>query len=284
MMGKKILFSLILLSIVASSCQKVEALIEATFKSEELLNLSYGNSTGNTMDVYLPAGRSENNTKIVFLIHGGSWSGGDKSELTQYASTLRLKGFAVVNLNYRLINATGNVTFADQLKDINDAVNFACSKASEWRVSNKIGLVGVSAGAHLALLYTYANNADNKVKTVVSLAGPTNLSDARNINSQMVSVVEKLVGSTLSSNPQAFAAVSPISRVNESSKPTLIFHGKKDTVVPVQQSIDLKAKLDEMHVNSKLVIYEDAGHEVVNDNNFASFIEELEDWLTININ
>jgi dipeptidyl aminopeptidase/acylaminoacyl peptidase len=192
-------------------------------------------------------------------------------------------GYAVVNLNYRLVTSSGTVKLADQINDIREAVNFAYSKSVDWEVSNKIGLVGASAGAHLALLYTYAYNADDKVKTVVSLAGPVNFNDARNVSPQLASVVEGLVGAKLSSNPQAFAALSPIAKVTPSSKPTLIFHGRKDTTVPIQQSIDLKAKLDEANVKNKLVIYENAGHEVVSTDNMASFMGDLSSWLNANM-
>ena len=281
-MGKRVLLCLLLLTIIATSCQKVEALMEATFKSQDLLNISYGADPNKIMDVYLPAGRGDN-TEIVFLIHGGSWSSGDKSEFTEHALNLRRMGYAVVNLNYRLVNSNGTIKLSDQINDIRDAVNFAYSKSVDWEVSNKIGLVGTSAGAHLALLYTYAYNADDKVKTVVSLAGPVNFNDARNVSPQLASVVEGLVGAKLSSNPQAFTALSPIAKVTANSKPTLIFHGRKDTTVPIQQSIDLKAKLDEANVKNKLVIYENAGHEVVNTDNMASFMADLSSWLNANI-
>ena len=281
-MGKRVLLGLLLLTIITTSCQKVEALMEATFKSQDLLNISYGADPNNIMDVYLPAGRGDN-TEIVFLIHGGSWTSGDKSEFTEHAINLRRMGYAVVNLNYRLVTGSGSIKLADQINDIRQAVNFAYSKSVDWEVSNKIGLVGASAGAHLALLYTYAYNADDKVKTVVSLAGPVNFNDARNVSAQLASVVESLVGARLSSNPEAFKALSPIAKVTASSKPTLIFHGRKDTTVPIQQSIDLKAKLDEANVKNKLVIYENAGHEVVNTDNMASFMADLSSWLNANI-
>ncbi|WP_256009217.1 prolyl oligopeptidase family serine peptidase [Desertivirga xinjiangensis] len=282
MMGKPIFALLLFFALFTASCDKVENLIEKTFESEELLNVSYGSDANNTMDVYLPANRSED-TKIVFLIHGGYWTSGDKSEFTEYPSLLRRKGFAVVNLNYRLVNANGTVELIDQQNDLKAAVNYAYSRASEWGVSNQIGLLGASAGGHLALLYTYSNNADGKVKTVISLAGPANLTDTRNVNLQLAAGVERLVGASFLTNIQAFLDASPINKVNSSTRPTLIFHGKKDVIVPVQQSIDLKAKLDQFNVASKLVVYENTGHEVLSQENAAGFLTEVETWLKANI-
>ena len=274
---------LLLTVFLGSSCDKIEDFVSRTFHSEDLLNVSYGTDTLNKMDVYLPAARG-GNTKLVFLIHGGSWYSGDKSEFTEYATTLRSKGYAVVNLNYRLVNAAGTVKLQQQEDDLKAAIDYAYAKSEDWGVSNKIALVGASAGAHLAMLYTYANNADNKVKTVVSLAGPTNLTDTRNITVQAAGLVKALLGVSPYVNPQAYVDASPISKVNASSKPTLIFHGKKDVTVPVQQSIDLNARLIQSNIKSKLVIYENTGHEVVNTTNFADFILDLDTWLRENIN
>jgi len=273
---------LLLVVFLTSSCEKIEDFVNRTFKSEDLVNISYGIDAGNTMDVYLPAARGIN-TRVVFLIHGGSWYGGDKSEFTSYANTLRSRGYAVVNMNYRLVNQAGTVHVEQQLEDLKMAVNYVWDKAAEWGISHNFGLVGASAGGHLAMLYTYANNGDDKVQTVVSLAGPTNLTDTRNASQQQMGLVIAVIGVSPTVNPQAYVNASPIARVSASSKPTLIFHGRKDATVAVQQSIDLKATLDQANVKNKLVIYEAAGHEVINGENYASFLSDLDSWLRENL-
>jgi dipeptidyl aminopeptidase/acylaminoacyl peptidase len=133
------------------------------------------------------------------------------------------------------------------------------------------------------MLYTYANNADNRVQTVVSLAGPTNLTDTRYATPQSMGLVAALLGVSPTVNPQAYINASPSLRVNANSKPTLIFHGRKDATVNVQQSIDLEAVLDQANVKNKLVIYETTGHEVVNSGNIASFYNDLDSWLIENL-
>src|ERR1044072_2498602 len=67
-------------------------------------NVAYGPDPKQVMDVYLPAGRSVHSTKILFLIHGGSWSGGDKNGFKTYIDSLNnhLKDYAFININYRL--------------------------------------------------------------------------------------------------------------------------------------------------------------------------------------
>lgn len=282
-MQKKWKAALLVLAVVMTgACKKVEDLVDNTFNSKELMNVSYGSDANNVMDVYLPAGRDES-TPVVIFVHGGSWISGDKSEFSAYASLLRRKGFAVVNMNYRLVNASGSIRLAEQRNDLKTAVDYVYSKASEWNVSNKIGLLGASAGAHLSLLYTYKDNSDNKVKTVVSLAGPTNFTDTRNVSLQQATLVQQLVGADFLTNLQPFRDASPIFQVSASSRPTLIFHGRTDTTVPVQQSVDLKAALEAAGVKNKLVIYEGTGHEVINAGNTEAFFAEVESWLRENI-
>ena len=59
---------------------------------------------------------------------------------------------------------------------------------------------------------------------------------------------------------QLLQQASPISHVTKNSPPTLLIHGDKDEVVPLQQSVVLAAKLKQVGVPVKLVIRKDGGH------------------------
>lgn len=66
------------------------------------LDLSYGpHGEANLLDVYLPADASEALPAII-SIHGGGWVYGSKELYSHYCMRLALRGFAVVNFNYRL--------------------------------------------------------------------------------------------------------------------------------------------------------------------------------------
>jgi dipeptidyl aminopeptidase/acylaminoacyl peptidase len=275
-MKNKVIGCLLLLLTIASACKKEETV--ESLPAEKIADLAYGTSLRNTMDVYLPQGRSAR-TKVVVLVHGGFWTGGDKADLAVYAQKLAEMGYAVANINYRLASGSAKVGLDEQLNDIEIALKFVQSKASEWEISPKgAALAGASAGAHLSMLYTYAYNADNYIKTVISLAGPANLTDSRNVNPMVQAVVYGLIGKDLELNSQAYLSASPLYQVKPGSKPTLIFHGKQDVVVPVQQSVDLKSKFDQYLIKSKLVLY-DTGHEVIQPANQEAFFLEVKSWL-----
>ncbi|HEY0056714.1 MAG TPA: prolyl oligopeptidase family serine peptidase [Pedobacter sp.] len=251
-------------------------------KEEVFLDTAYSSNEENTMDVYLPLKRSDS-TKVIFLLHGGSWATGDKDSLTQLAVFLKDKGFAVVNMNYRLTGTNPANIHPAQQNDIKAAINFVASKAFNWHISSdKYGMLGVSAGAHLALLYTYAYNTNNKIKTVASLSGPTNFTDPRGIGFPQAAAVAALLGASFEANPTLYREASPLSKVNSLSKPTLIIHGNFDSVVPAHQATDLYAKLNLFNVKSDLLLY-NTGHDLYNDANKQEILNKITSWFSGNI-
>jgi dipeptidyl aminopeptidase/acylaminoacyl peptidase len=280
---KSILSGLLFIFIISAGCKKVPDQQEAAPSSQDLLNVSYGTHVRNSLDVYLPEQRDAK-TSVILLVHGGSWLGGDKSAFTDLAKSWRDKGYAAVTMNYRLTNTPENNIHPAQVNDIAKAIGYISSKAAEWKISSdKFGLMGVSAGGHLALLYTYKYDSSNKVKTVISMAGPTDFTPTSNLSATQIQIVQFLIGTPYLSNPSAYAEASPISHVKANSKPTLLFHGKLDVVVPFQQSVDLKNRLVQFSTVHKLVTYEDTGHEVINANYMASFLAECENWFKLHL-
>lgn len=276
------LVGIIILLILASGCKKaVVEQVPEPLKAEDHLNVSYGTNSRNVLDIYLPEARDEN-TPVIILIHGGSWFEGDKASFTDLAKYWRDKGYAAATMNYRLTHTSENNIHPAQVNDIGKAIDFIAAKKIDWQISSaKFALQGASAGAHLSLLYTYKYNTNMKVKTVISMAGPTDLSSAQMANPLQIQVTNWLIGTTIQANPGAYAEASPITHVDAKSKPTLIFHGKLDVVVPYQQSEDLISRLDKFGIDKKLVLYPDTGHEVLNLTHTASFLVECENWFKL---
>ena len=252
------------------SCQK--AINEdASLTSLDLKQVSYGSNTANNMDIYLPAGRNSDSTKVILFIHGGSWSGGDKTDFDDAITAIRSKvtGYAILNINYRLAN-NGINTFPAQIDDIQAALTFIESRAGEYRINtNKVCLIGASAGAHLALLEAYKNNSLGKIKAIVDLFGPTDLTDLYN-NHPFPEIVKPILinflGTTPDTNPTLYFQASPINYVTAQSVPTKIFHGSDDIVVPIGQSYTLKSKLEANNVKVEMTVYTGEGHGWVGNN------------------
>lgn len=226
-------------------------------------DVSYGSDAAQKMDIYLPAGRTASTTKVLVLVHGGGWTAGDKSEFDPYIATLqqRLPDYAIFNINYRLANNT-NSRFPAQENDVKAAIEFMANKFGDYNVSNKVVLLGFSAGAHLALLQGYKHTSVVKPKAVISFFGPTDLVDMYNNPVSMYAplLLEALLGAKPSQDLNAYQQSSPSFFVNSSVAPTMLLHGGQDNLVAYSQSELLRDKLKAAGVVNQYVFYPNEGH------------------------
>jgi len=250
------------------------------------LNVPYGADPNQKMDVYLPGGRTTASTKLIILIHGGGWTTGDKADLTTYVDTLkkRLPGWAIINVNYRLATGTANF-FPAQENDIKAAVEFIYGKRNEYMISDKYVILGMSAGAHLALQQAYKITSPIKMKAVVDFYGPTDMPDMYNNppNPLVPLLMVQVTGGTPTTQASLYASSSPVNYVSSQCPPTIIFHGGIDIVVSVTQSVALKAKLTLAGVTSQLFIYPTENHAYVGPNLTDSFDKTVA-FINANVN
>jgi acetyl esterase/lipase len=228
--------------------------------SEELTvtNVSYGTDPRNTMDIFLPKNRTKE-TKAVVFIHGGGWKEGSKEELTSMATKFADNGYASIAINYRYANVQEHISYVEMMADIDAALAFLKTKSAEYTFNaDQITLFGHSAGAHLALLYAYRNNERSQVRSVISLAAPTDLPALLEVD-VFPALLYNLVGSE---ELEKYEDASPIDHVGTGVVPTYCFHGKADTSIPYQQAEKLYAVLEQKNTLAhRLKLFEDVGHE-----------------------
>ncbi|TCC94510.1 alpha/beta hydrolase [Pedobacter frigiditerrae] len=252
------------------ACDKAEEVSYQTkTEAEIILDLSYGTDPKQVMDVYLPPNRTSNMATII-LIHGGSFIGGDKSQYTNAAKYLASSGFAVLNVNYRLVDATGvynlpnpvhkesAVKLKDQVADVSAAVDFAIAHAKQWVISgSRLSIAGHSAGGTLGLLYAYGDKNANKVKAVSNLAGAldlvfTNFSGWQVFPSYIVEGGYRFTGFEISlANETAYKEISPLYFANENKRvPTLNVFPQNNIVegLPLQDKAIYDKFTDRLHV------------------------------------
>ncbi len=253
-----------LIGLLGASCKKSSD----TNTSTEVVqtDIAYATvSPQQKMDMYLPDGHSAASTYTVIMIHGGSWSGGDKTDFNVDIPSIRslLGNYAVFNLNYRLANG-GSVLLQQQTDDINTAVDYITSKATEYNINvSKIAVMGASAGGHLALLKAYKFNTDGRIKAMVDLFGPNDMAWMYNnhpIPAITQPIIANVMGATPTSNPTAYTNGSPINFVTATVPPTIIFHGTADPVVPISESDRLNAKLQTAGVTHQYITYAGESH------------------------
>ncbi len=260
-MKTKIILSFLLLTFLfscSSSNNEIIPIVE-DLPASTLLNQSYGIDSQQKFDLYLPENRSENKTKTIILVHGGSWVGGDKNDMNYLIPIIKqnFPDYAIANINYRLANAS-RYAFPMQNEDLEAVFNKL--KNDNNGISDNFGFIGTSAGGHLSMLYSYSNNSNNNIKMVVSIVGPTNFKDENYTNNSIfASQYLTLTGFEYSANPEYFEQLSPLFRATATSPPTLLLYGNADSLIPNTQHQDLNIKLTQLGVYNELKVY-DGGH------------------------
>lgn len=278
----KNLFLLFCFSFFLVSCKKETSDgTDAQVAEKTLLNVAYGSNAAQTMDVYLPANRTSSSHALV-LVHGGSWSTGDKADFNEYLAVFkeRLPEYALFNINYRLAALPAENLFPTQEQDVKAAMDFIVSKNSEYIFDTaKMALLGASAGAHLALLQAYKYNMP-KIKAVVDMFGPTDLAElfeTTNI-AEFRNGIAVLLSGTPATNSAAYQSASPINFASSTSPPTLILHGGEDFLVSVAQSVALQGKLQAANVPVQLVVYPSESHGWTGPN-LTDTYQKIDDFL-----
>lgn len=111
-----------------------------------------GNTVDMAMDIYVPPSTGSDRPTAVF-IHGGGFSGGDKSSLRFAAKGMARRGWTSITLGYRL-NTSSNVVAraAGGIGDGQIAVSWLRDNAAVYDIDvNRIALIGSSAGGVIAL-------------------------------------------------------------------------------------------------------------------------------------
>jgi len=230
-------------------------------QAQEILNVSYGGDSDQVYDIYLPANRTQETTKVFILVHGGSWVSGDKSSLN-YAKDLlqtEFEDYAIVNINYRLGNGT-SLPFDNQLDDISTIIADLKTKQSTYAISNQYAFIGFSAGAHLSMLWSYTRDQLNEVNMVGNIVGPTNFTDPAYLENagSFFQFLSTTIGQDATN--QLLEQYSPFHQVTSNSAPTIMFYGGMDSLIPNSQGIDMDNKLGMLNVTHEFTFYPEEGH------------------------
>jgi acetyl esterase/lipase len=201
-----------------------------------------------SLDFYPAFNRA--NAPCVIVVHGGGWNGGSRAEIPHFNHWLARGGYAVAAIDYRL---APQFRWPAQREDITAAVAFLKAHASALGIdASRLVLLGRSAGGHLAEAAAYTRH-DPAIRGVVALYAPADVHFAWEFSrDDDVLKSPQLLKDFLGGTPEAVRAnydeASPIRFVGQTTPPTLLIHGRLDTLVWHRQSERLDRKLTEAHV------------------------------------
>lgn len=156
-----------------------------TSPREVILGVSQGTNHLLLADVWEPPGGGQRTGMVIIYLHGGLWQALDKGFLVQpLFRRLTGQGHVVLDVAYSL---SPEANLERMLCDVKQAILWMKRHAAEIGIKpERIVLMGVSGGAHLALLAAYAPHhpafralqpeADISVRGVVGISAITDLS------------------------------------------------------------------------------------------------------------
>jgi len=217
-------------------------------------DLQYGVLAKQRLDVYTPTKNSGQKLPIVIFLHGGGWNSGDKNQYRFVGAALAEQGWIGVSVNYRLYPAVKYPAFMD---DAALAVKYVHEHATEWGGdSQKIYLMGHSAGAHIATMLALDNEFLQKIggdshwlRGVIGVAGPYDFIPFT------FDYMHDLFG------PEAnYAQSQPMNYARADAPPLLLLHGMTDTNVLPRNTIKLVAAMQRQGGNVQAHYYEGVNH------------------------
>ena len=226
------------------------------------------------LDVYHPPPQATLRSAMIVL-HGGGYVSGSRSDFSVVEPARRLAeaGYVAFSIDYRLFQERDRRNaWPTPLDDAQRAVRWVRANATTYDVDpQRVGAYGVSAGAGLAAHLGVRDTRDNsdpeladyssRVACVVDLAGPTDGTLA-SANPGDSAFAVTFFGGTIAEIPDVYRDASALPHIDEATAPFLVVHGVQDTIVSVEHSRRLVARLRQEGIGVDYVELPDAGHDV----------------------
>ena len=246
--------------------------------------IGYRNISQPTLTVYLPEKSLVTGAAVVICPGGGYGMESYRLEGTNIAEAFQKRGIAAFILKYRL---PSDSIMPDKsigpLQDAQQAIKTVRGRAAEWGINpNKIGIMGFSAGGHLASTAgthfekSYIPNSENTslrpdflilIYPVISLKDGMMHGGSRN----------NLLGK--SPSEEQIALFSNELHVTAQTPQTWLTHTGDDTVVPVENSIRFYQELIRNKVPAEMHLYPKGNHGFILYMNPDEWMLPLFDWM-----
>lgn len=270
----KFFFALLLLLSLSLPTFAQESL-PAPYHADFYIPYVEDNTVRHTLDVYYPT--TDSPVPTILLIHGGGFTQSDKQSMFGLAAVLVQEGFAVVAINYRFLP---NHPYPAQIQDSFCALAWIQARTESYPFdAEKVVVVGYSAGAYLANMLGVIDDTSlymegcphptpARIAGVVSYASSNIFELGEQINPNGRTYIENYTGVDLAELSDAeildiARPLTPLSWVDGSEPPFLIFHGDADTTVSSAGSQLLAEALEAVGVRTIFYIAPGVNHNIV---------------------
>ncbi len=253
------LFLSLLITIAAMSQEKIKLYPNGATESNELASAERLSDSEFLIDISearmlaFPADKAKANGAAVLICPGGGYRGVSHiKEGEEFAHWFNEMGVSAFVLYYRMPNGH----HAIPLKDAQTAFSIIRSRSKEWNIKkNKIGIMGFSAGGHLASTFGTHFKTKNERPAFMMLAYPVvSMDQAITHGGSRLNLLGKTPSDEL------VKLYSNELQITKKTPPTFIVHAKDDGAVPIANSENLEKALKAHNVPVKLVPYDKGGH------------------------
>ena len=254
----------------------------------EIIHVSHVQSPDIT--VYLPSKRSATGQAVIICPGGGYAALAYNWEGTDVAKLLNAKGITAIVLKYRLPNSKSNIVpNISPLMDAKRAIRMVRYYAAKWNIKkDKIGIMGFSAGGHLAsTLGTHFDNGN--LNTADSIEQMSSRPDFMILVYPVISMSKTIMhrgsrNNLIGDKPSDDMAklYSNELQVTKQTPPTILFHATDDKAVPVENSLLFYQALKDNGVPVEMHIYPAGGHGfglALGKGYLETWTDRLIDWL-----
>jgi len=221
--------------------------------------------TDPSLTVLLPPKEKATGTAVLICPGGGYGALAFNHEGNDIAKWLNDNGIAGIILKYRL---PSDLIMKDKsvgpLQDAQEAMRIIRRNAATWNINpSKIGVIGFSAGGHLAS--TLSTHFDEKVYEIKD-----NISARPDFSILMYPVITMDASFThmgsrrnlIGENPseEAVRHFSNELQITEKTPPAILVHSADDKAVPIKNSITYYEALSKFNIPSEIHIFQKGGH------------------------
>ena len=218
-------------------------------------DLEYGADPRQRFDLYAPnAASAASPLPVLVFFYGGGWDSGSKDLYGWAAQALAAQGFVVAVPDYRLVP---QVLFPVFIEDAAAATARVAEVAATYGGDpDRLGVIGHSAGAHLAMMialdrrYMAAVGKPDLIKATAGLAGPYDF-------------LPFDVESSINAFGQAPDPLQtqPLHFARADAPPLWLGHGTADVIVHDEDTILLEARMRELGGRCEAKLYPGLSHE-----------------------
>ncbi|MGH9423719.1 MAG: alpha/beta hydrolase [Thermoanaerobaculia bacterium] len=209
-----------------------------------------------TMTIYRPKGR--NTYVAIMVLPGGGYDAvAIDLEGTEICDWITKQGVTCVLLKYRVPQAWRHNHIEEApkvqlpLQDVQRAMSLLRYRASSYKIDpNRIGVIGFSAGGHLAAA---ASNADRPTYDSIDVADR----ESSRPNFAILLYPGHLWDET---SPRTSLKLSPWVKISAHAPPTLLIHSMNDPTDDVRHSIAYALALNDARVAVEMHLYAEGGH------------------------